>query len=58
MGTGVLIHARVQNICGVSVLDNSFERLKRLNLAEIFDPTPIVQGALTAPPEPSTASSC
>nr|POE64853.1 uncharacterized protein c25h2.10c [Quercus suber] len=28
-----------QNICGMSVLDNSFERLKRLNLAEIFDPT-------------------
>ncbi|KAK5108625.1 hypothetical protein LTR62_008116 [Meristemomyces frigidus] len=29
-----------QNICGVSVVDNSFERLKRFNLAEIFDPTP------------------
>ena len=24
----------------MSVLDNSFERLKRFNLAEIFDPTP------------------
>ena len=29
-----------QNICGVSVLDASFEKLKRFNLAEIFDPTP------------------
>ncbi|KAK5135043.1 hypothetical protein LTR08_005703 [Meristemomyces frigidus] len=29
-----------QNICGVSVVDDSFERLKRFNLAEIFDPTP------------------
>lgn len=26
----------------MSVLDNSFERLKRYNLAEIFDPTPAV----------------
>lgn len=30
-------------MCGVSVLDNDFERLKRFNLAEIFDPTPIVE---------------
>ncbi|KAK5173094.1 uncharacterized protein LTR77_003216 [Saxophila tyrrhenica] len=30
-----------QNICGVSVVDDSFERLKRFNLAEIYDPTPI-----------------
>ncbi|WPG97963.1 Hypothetical protein R9X50_00074600 [Acrodontium crateriforme] len=29
-----------QNICGVSVVDNNFERLKRYNVAEIFDPTP------------------
>ncbi|MBE7158794.1 MAG: hypothetical protein INR62_10255 [Rhodospirillales bacterium] len=29
----------VQNICGVSVLDRSFERLKRYSLAEIFDPS-------------------
>ncbi|KAF2769406.1 hypothetical protein EJ03DRAFT_351353 [Teratosphaeria nubilosa] len=33
-----------QNICGVSVVDNttgsSFEQLKRFNLAEIFDPSP------------------
>ncbi|KAK5686156.1 hypothetical protein LTS10_002270 [Elasticomyces elasticus] len=29
-----------QNICGISVVDDSFERLKRFNLAEIFDPTP------------------
>ncbi|KXT10273.1 hypothetical protein AC579_6607 [Pseudocercospora musae] len=29
-----------QNVCGVSVLDDSFERLKRYNLSEIFEPTP------------------
>ncbi|KXS99437.1 hypothetical protein AC578_8146 [Pseudocercospora eumusae] len=29
-----------QNICGVSVLDDSFERLKRYNISEIFEPTP------------------
>ncbi|KXL42976.1 hypothetical protein M433DRAFT_21333 [Acidomyces richmondensis BFW] len=29
-----------QNICGVSVLDASFDRLKRFNLAEIYAPTP------------------
>lgn len=29
-----------KNICGMSVVDNSFERLKRFNLAEIFEPTP------------------
>ncbi|KAK3698308.1 hypothetical protein LTR37_017016 [Vermiconidia calcicola] len=34
-----------QNVCGVSVLDNSFERLKRYNLAEIFDPTPASENA-------------
>ncbi|KAK3071429.1 hypothetical protein LTR53_008633 [Teratosphaeriaceae sp. CCFEE 6253] len=28
-----------KNICGVSVIDSSFERLKRFNLAELFDPT-------------------
>lgn len=36
----------VQNVCGVSVVDGSFERLKRYNLAEIFDPT---QQAAVAP---------
>lgn len=30
----------IQNVCGVSVVDNSFERLKRFNISEIFDPTP------------------
>ena len=30
----------LKNICGISVLDNSFGKLKRLNLAEIYDPTP------------------
>ncbi|KAK5159200.1 hypothetical protein LTS14_002342 [Recurvomyces mirabilis] len=29
-----------KNVCGVSVVDNSFEQLRRFNLAEIFDPTP------------------
>lgn len=29
-----------KHICGVSVVDNSFERLKRYNISEIFDPTP------------------
>ena len=28
------------------MLDNSFERLKRYNLAEIFDPTPSGSGAI------------
>ncbi|EME39792.1 hypothetical protein DOTSEDRAFT_47345 [Dothistroma septosporum NZE10] len=28
-----------QNVCGVSVIDNSFEKLKRYNISEIFDPT-------------------
>ena len=30
----------LQNICGVSVVDGDFEKLKRFNLAEIFEPTP------------------
>ncbi|KAF2166214.1 hypothetical protein M409DRAFT_66703 [Zasmidium cellare ATCC 36951] len=29
-----------QHICGVSVVNDSFERLKRYNISEIFDPTP------------------
>ncbi|KAI7088475.1 hypothetical protein KC356_g3266 [Hortaea werneckii] len=29
-----------QNICGVSVVNNDFEKLKRFNIAEIVDPTP------------------
>jgi hypothetical protein len=34
-------HANLlQNVCGVSVVDDSFEKLKRFNLAEIFEPTP------------------
>jgi len=28
------------NVCGMSVVDNRYEQLKRYNLAEIFDPTP------------------
>ena len=29
-----------QNVCGMSVVGPDFERLKRFNLAEIFEPTP------------------
>ncbi|CZT18669.1 related to P.falciparum dihydropteroate synthase [Ramularia collo-cygni] len=29
-----------QHVCGVSVVDSDFERLKRYNISEIFDPTP------------------
>lgn len=29
-----------KNVCGVSVVDNSFEKLKRFNISEIFEPTP------------------
>ncbi|RMZ11950.1 hypothetical protein D0862_02806, partial [Hortaea werneckii] len=47
-----------QNICGVSVVNNDFEKLKRFNIAEIVDPTPAdavkqVQQALGRPAEPS-----
>jgi tRNA acetyltransferase TAN1 len=31
----------VKNICGMSVVGSDFEELKRFNLAEIFDPTPL-----------------
>ncbi|GAB7363287.1 hypothetical protein MBLNU230_g3568t1 [Neophaeotheca triangularis] len=46
-----------QNICGMSVVDNSFERLKRFNLAEIFEPTPkeVIAEALEAPPAETDA---
>jgi len=45
-----------QNICGVSVVNNDFEKLKRFNIAEIVDPTPAdavkqVQQALGGPAE-------
>lgn len=30
----------VQNICGMSVVSDRFEALKRFNLAEIYNPTP------------------
>ncbi|RMY71177.1 hypothetical protein D0863_05315 [Hortaea werneckii] len=47
-----------QNICGVSVVNNDFEKLKRFNIAEIVDPTPAeavrqVQQALGRPAETS-----
>ncbi|CAK4034219.1 related to dihydropteroate synthase [Lecanosticta acicola] len=34
-----------QNVCGVSVFDDSFEKLKRYNISEIFDPTPREENA-------------
>ena len=30
----------LQNICGMSVVGSDFDKLKRFNLAEIYDPTP------------------
>jgi tRNA acetyltransferase TAN1 len=30
----------VQSICGISVVPNDYEALKRYNLAEIFEPSP------------------
>ncbi|KAK1077553.1 hypothetical protein LTR33_007991 [Friedmanniomyces endolithicus] len=46
-----------QNICGISVVDDSFERLKRYNLAEIFEPTPKeeLNKAQATPEEPEGA---
>lgn len=32
----------LQSICGISVVPNDYESLKRYNLAEIFEPTPKV----------------
>ncbi len=34
------IDQHVQNISGVSVVGSDFNKLKKYNLAEIFDPTP------------------
>jgi tRNA acetyltransferase TAN1 len=34
------IDLHVQNICGVSVVGSDFDKLKKYNLAEIFEPTP------------------
>ena len=54
-----LIHTdALQNICGVSVVDSDFERLKRYNLAEIFEPTPkeVVQQVKETLAEPSAPS--
>ena len=51
-----LLHTNaLQNICGVSVADSDFERLKRYNLAEIFEPTPkeVVQQVKDTLAEPS-----
>lgn len=33
-----LMHAK--HVCGMSIVDSDFERLKRYNISEIFDPTP------------------
>ncbi|KAI9871318.1 MAG: hypothetical protein M1830_003036 [Pleopsidium flavum] len=35
-----------QNICGMSVVGSDFEKLKRYNLTEIYDPTPKAMTAL------------
>lgn len=43
-----LMMGESQHVCGVSVLDNSFERLKRLNIAEIYDATPVVEPTAVA----------
>jgi len=51
-----------KNVCGVSVVDRDFEKLKRLNLAEIFDPTPkeVIQqaseGFPSSPGDPATGT--
>ncbi|KAI9727781.1 MAG: hypothetical protein M1834_007928 [Cirrosporium novae-zelandiae] len=37
-----------KNICGMSVVGNDFEQLKRFNLAEIYNPTP--------PPQPKSST--
>lgn len=29
-----------QNVCGMSVVGNDYEKLKRYNLSEIYEPTP------------------
>lgn len=28
-----------KHVCGISVVDSDFEKLKRYNISEIFDPT-------------------
>ena len=40
-----------QNICGVSVVGSDFEKLKKYNLAEIFEPTPRPRAAEKASKE-------
>lgn len=30
----------LQHICGISVVDNDFERLKRYNISELYEPSP------------------
>lgn len=31
---------RTQNVCGMSVVGSDYEKLKRYNLSEIYEPTP------------------
>lgn len=39
-GTTSPTNREKQNICGVSVVGSDYDKLKRYNLAEIFEPTP------------------
>ena len=33
-------HMVAKNVCGMSVVSKDFEKFKRFNLAELYDPTP------------------
>jgi tRNA acetyltransferase TAN1 len=43
-----------QNVCGMSVVGNDFEELKRFNLAEIYQPTPQPINDAMPPPQEIT----
>jgi len=53
----ILVEA-YKNICGISVVPGDFEKLKRYNLAEIYDATSAVKQAAKEPrlDKPSTSS--
>ena len=52
-----------KNVCGVSVVDGDFEKLKRFNISEIYHPTvdapaaEVVEQPTEAPPELMTEKS-
>jgi tRNA acetyltransferase TAN1 len=46
-----------RNICGMSVVGNEYEKLKRYNLAEIYQPTPKPVAKVTATEEKDQANS-